>query len=213
MTRKILLDLFCGAGGAGAGYTRAGFAVVGVDIRPQPRYPFDFVQGDALAFCRMYGSRFDAIHASPPCQRYSVATWDRRRHPDLVGPTREVLAETSKPYIIENVPGAPLRGEVHVMCGSMFGLERAGLCIRRHRHFELNWSMTSPPCRHTDAKVVHVVGHGSISEYRRLGYHVGVDVWRELMGIDWMTRDELSQAIPPAYTQHIGHQLHEISTA
>jgi DNA (cytosine-5)-methyltransferase 1 len=200
-----LLDLFCGAGGAAMGYHRAGFTVVGVDIRPQPHYPFEFHQGDAMSF-PLEG--FDAIHASPPCQRYSLATPHDRRHlhPDLLGPTRARLEALNVPWVIENVPGAPLRADWSI-CGCQVGLK-----LRRRRLFETSWhdfAMVSP-CDHSDGPVVSVVGHGTPSWVRaQLGYNPTIRQYREAMGIDWMNRNELSEAIPPAYTELIGHRLLE----
>src|SRR5688500_14342326 len=127
MTRRPrLLDLFSGAGGCSVGYHRAGFDVVGVDVRPQPRYPFTFHQGDALEFCRAHAHEFDAIHASPPCQAYSVSRHinagpDAKQHPDLVDATREELERARLPWVMENVVGAPMHRPI-VLCGLMFGL-------------------------------------------------------------------------------------------
>lgn len=133
MTRPKLLDLFCGAGGAAMGYHRAGFEVVGVDIKPQPRYPFAFVQGDVLK-PPVDTSAFDVIHASPPCQGYSTQTADPSRHPRLIERVREMLVATGLQYVVENVEGArrAMRDPVR-LCGSSFGLD-----LRRHRHFESN---------------------------------------------------------------------------
>jgi DNA (cytosine-5)-methyltransferase 1 len=194
-----LLDLFCGAGGASVGYHRAGFEVVGVDIQPQPNYPFEFHQADAMTYPL---DGFDVIHASPPCQAFTVAqVIHGNKHDDLLTPTRERLIESGLPWIIENVPGAPMRRDV-VLCGSMFGERR----LRRHRWFAM-WcgtpALLTPPCNHGPV-TVSVFGHGG---------HVynGVAEWREVMGIDWMTRDELAQAIPPAYTELLGrHVLEQI---
>jgi DNA (cytosine-5)-methyltransferase 1 len=237
-----LLDLFCGAGGAAMGYHRAGFEVVGVDIKPQPNYPFEFIQWDALALVkdwmrgRYVGPRFknlwqmvDAIHASPPCQAYSVL---RRANPeaeydDLIGPTRELLEQTGLPWVIENVPGSPTRHLV-VLCGSMFGLgamsgdgvkaERMWRQLRRHRNFECSFPMMSHPCQH-EGEALGVYGGGPTGRYtfengakkdrygRRGGYQGTIAEKREAMGIDWMSAAELNQAIPPAYTELIGHQL------
>src|SRR5512139_314282 len=145
-----ILDLFCGAGGAAVGYHRAGFDVVGVDINPQPNYPFEFVQADALwalqqlqvgSLLDYHLSDFDAIHASPPCQRYSTATkrnGTELEHPDLIGPTRELLQATGLPYVIENVVGAPLRDSI-LLCGSWFALGADGYRLKRHRLFETSW--------------------------------------------------------------------------
>jgi DNA (cytosine-5)-methyltransferase 1 len=217
-----LLDLFCGAGGAAMGYHRAGFEVVGVDMHPQPHYPFEFVQADALEFLRTMidhptvGWSVDAIHASPPCQLYStVGKQAAKKHnityPDLVAPTRALLEETGLPYVMENVMGAPLISPIR-LCGSSFGLD-----IRRHRRFELGGFdiLLTPPCAHhwqkprfrsmdkrRNGALQTVVGvHGHIN-YR------GERALREAaMGIDWMTPDELAEAIPPAYTEWIGGHL------
>jgi hypothetical protein len=219
MTYRIL-DLYCGAGGAGTGYARAGFEVVGVDINPQKNYPYEFRQGDALQLNIAHVRRnFDAIHASPPCQAYSAGTGKERsagkEYPDLLPPTRVLLEQTGLPWVIENVVGAPMRGDL-LLCGSMFGLPG----LRRHRLFETSWhqfAMTQP-CVHTD-KTVTVVGHGPNSHSpfyleRRSRMNAGEDAEKwwfktccEAMGIDWMNRDELAEAIPPAYTEHIAHFL------
>jgi DNA (cytosine-5)-methyltransferase 1 len=210
--KPLLVDLFCGAGGASVGYSRAGFEVVGVDIDPQPRYPFEFFQADALDvlerwhWLELCGYRVAAIHASPPCQAYSVAVLDKTDRPDLLGATRECLEALGLPWVIENVPGAPMRAD-YILCGSMFGLPG----LRRHRLFETSWRgfALAPPCRH-DFAHVSVVGHGP-DHHSPFADLRGIGKWRELkqraMGIDWMTRDELSQAIPPAYTEFIGGQL------
>ena len=206
--RPLLLDLFCGAGGAAMGYHRAGFDVIGVDINPQPHYPFTFWQTDAFTDCIPYPPPA-AIHASPPCQAYSSATRNDIEYPDLVADTRRLLESTGLPYVIENVPGAPLNDPT-VLCGSMFGMRR----IRRHRLFETNFPLSVPsPCQHDSQRdVMNVTGHGEQGNTRRTGAHWGADARREAMGIDWMTRDELSQSIPPAYTEYIGTQLQTEST-
>jgi DNA (cytosine-5)-methyltransferase 1 len=198
-----LLDLFCCAGGAGMGYHQAGFEVVGVDINPQPRYPFEFHQADALEYALEFGHLFDVIHASPPCQFYSESTpMDKRaNHPDLIGETRRVLAQVGKPYIIENVEGAgghlidPI-----MLCGSMFGLPTI-----RHRYFECYPPLTVllPPCDHVEHPIL-MTPAGSNSRRSR---KARTDF--ESVGIDWMSRAEISQAIPPAYTKFIGEQLLE----
>ena len=194
MARPVLLDLFCKAGGAGMGYHRAGFDVVGVDIEPQKRYPFDFLQADALTVSL---AGYDAIHASPPCQLYSIthARAGRPERPDLVPAVRHRLAAAGVPYVIENVIGAPL---VHAVCldGGMFGLR-----VIRRRLFESNiYLMTPRPAfRPLNAGLECVAGNGSGVGCR--------DRWRRAMGIDWMTRAELAQAIPPAYTEYLGRQL------
>lgn len=211
-----LLDAFCGAGGCSRGYHDAGFDVVGVDIKPQPNYPYEFHEGDALEFIRDHGHEFDAIHASPPCQAYSIANniHGRDDHPDLVGATRALLAASGLPWVIENVPGAPMTNYV-VLCGLAFGLG-----VKRHRLFETSFWVWGPPLcpeghrgdwvsvfGHTVLERGHVIGKTKGGGNRIKRRHLGTDRGREAMGIDWMTRDELSQAIPPAYTQFIGEQL------
>lgn len=180
------------------GYYRAGFEVVGVDIAQQPRYPFEFIQADAMEF-PLEG--FDALHASPPCQAYSQAQRLRgREHPDLVSATRERLAATGRPYVVENVVGAPLRDPL-MLCGTGFALP-----MKRHRLFESNVWMMAPPCAHGRLERFRHRGEW-IRSIAPFGHEFPADVSRDVMGIDWMTRDEISQAIPPAYCQHIGDYL------
>ncbi len=219
MVRPRLLDLFCGAGGAAVGYNRAGFDVVGVDIHPQPNYPFEFVQADALEFLEgliVYGVGsppylFDAIHASPPCQAHTRAgalRTEKRDHPELIEPTRLLLIQSSLPYVIENVPGAPLIEPVEV-CATSFAVE-TGLDweLQRHRWFESNVPLEDSTCCHTGKPTISVVGHGATKSTRtRLGRNPSIAEKRLAMGIDWMNRDELSEAIPPTYTEFIGTQL------
>jgi len=206
-----LLDLFCGAGGAAMGYYRAGFEVVGVDIEPQKNYPFEFIQADAMRLpFRVLGRRFDAIHASPPCQAYSTVTPDRKAHPDLYGLTRNLLKISGLPYVIENVIGAPYSHGV-MLCGSMFGLAENGEWIQRHRNFETSWLIFQQDCMHSiEQKPLLVTGHAFIRECRDIKNHSRqgpFSLAMRLMGIDWMNRKELTQAIPPAYTEFIGKQL------
>lgn len=214
-SRPRLLDLFCGAGGCAAGYQAAGFYVVGVDINPQPSYCGDeFIQADALEFLAGYyepwfdgGEPFDAIHASPPCQRYiRSGNVDRDKHPDLLPAVRTALIATGLPYVIENVPGAPMQPDV-VLCGSMFD----GLAVRRHRWFEVNWPVApwTPPCDHSKP-VTGVYGHPHGAGGAAPGMLPGdLATWSDAMGIDWMTAKEIALAIPPAYTELIGRQLVE----
>lgn len=223
MSRPRLLDLFCCAGGASTGYHRAGFDVVGVDLAPQPNYPFEFHQADALEFARKHGREFDAIAASPPCQAYTTASGKARKHhgatyPDLIAPTRAALLAAGLPYVIENVEFArrhlvdPVR-----YCGSSFGLD-----VRRHRLFESNVELAAPPCDHgwqtprfrsLDSRIVKRGGLASV-----VGVHGNCNYAGEFplrcaaMGIDWMTNAELVEAIPPAYTEHIGAQLLAVLT-
>lgn len=188
-----LLDLFCGAGGAAMGYHRAGFTVTGIDINPQPNYPFEFWQADAT---KVPLGGFDAIHASPPCQHYAPVTRWRGTaddHPDLYAPTRARLEAAGVPWVIENVPHAPFEPDV-VLCGSMFGLP-----IRRHRWFIGQPSLNPwvQPCTHraTDLAFDHGGTSSTESEYR------------DAMGCGWMTVKESRNAIPPAYTEWVGRQL------
>jgi DNA (cytosine-5)-methyltransferase 1 len=206
MAKPRLLDLFCGAGGAGMGYHRAGFEVVGVDNRPMPRYPFEFHKADALEYVAEHGHEFDVIHASPPCQAYSESTPPEFRalHPDLIKPTQKALRETGKPYVIENVEMArahlvnPL-----MLCGSMFGLK-----IWRHRYFEICpiWLMSPMSCRH-DFDPILISGQGSTPKRNGKRYKSPIAEKREAIKIDWMTVYEITEAIPPAYTEFIGRQL------
>jgi len=203
-----LLDLFCGAGGAAMGYHRAGFEIVGVDIEPQKNYPFTFILGDALGPSIRDAQSFDLIHASPPCQahstlRYSPGAGD---YPELIEPTRRWLQETGIPYVIENVVGAPLVNPL-TLCGSMFDLRHDGFELRRHRIFETSFPILGIPCSHRDP----VLGlYGDLSKHRRRstrGIKAGIVEAGHLMGIDWMDRRELVQAIPPAYTEYLGRQF------
>jgi DNA (cytosine-5)-methyltransferase 1 len=205
-----LLDLFSGAGGAAMGYHRAGFEVVGVDIAPQPRYPFEFHQADALEYCAAHGQEYDVIHASPPCQRYTVGRKihdSGARYPDLVGPTRDLLRSIWKTYVIENVIGAPLLNPI-TLCGTMFGLH-----VFRHRLFESSHLLFAPQHAKHNGSTGATDGYSTLARGRN-GYIcvAGHNFIREegaaAMGIDWMkTRYELAQAIPPAYTEYIGKQL------
>lgn len=203
-----MLDLFCKAGGATRGYQRAGFYVIGVDHEPQPNYCGDeFVQADALTFPL---DGFDAVHGSPPCQMWSSY---RRSNPgrtdadyvNLIPATRARFQASGLPYVIENVPGAPLENPV-MFCGTGFALD-----VQRHRNFETNWPLMSPGCAHGRHAARYTASTGRVPNSRRT---VEIGVWRiplsvqqAAMGIDWMTREELSQAIPPAYTEHVGAYL------
>jgi DNA (cytosine-5)-methyltransferase 1 len=227
MNRPVLLDLFCGAGGAGMGYHQAGFDLIGVDIEPQPRYPFEFHQADALSILRTMvdypnfsgelwrPTSYAAIHASPPCQAYSAMSGCRlglaAEYPQLVDATRALLIETGLPWVMENVAGSGLAAQDDLfgtkglmLCGAMFGAE-----LYRHRMFESSLSLAAPnhprhlisasPAGHwRPGSVISVAGNCS-----------PISLARKAMGIDWMNRDELAEAIPPAFTRFIGEQLIE----
>jgi DNA (cytosine-5)-methyltransferase 1 len=206
MSRPRLLDLFSCAGGASVGYHRAGFEVVGVDIAPQRNYPFEFHQADALHYLAEHWQEFDAVHASPPCQRYSLMSQCRpglaEQYPDLLPPTRALLELTGLPYVLENVPGAPLRQDL-MLCGQMVGLE-----LYRHRIFESNVPLQQPthPAHTVPASKA---GHWKPGTVMSVSGHVS-PMWkaREVMGgIDWMNRAELAEAIPSQYSEFIGTQL------
>lgn len=209
---KRLLDLFCGAGGAAMGYHRAGFEVVGVDIKPQKNYPFKFHRTDAFEFLEEDGLDFDVIHASPPCQAYSFSSPKHKTYPDYIPLLRPMLEATGKPYVIENVLGAPLHFPM-TLCATMFGLSPSiqGWYLRRHRLFECNPLMLSPGgCTCDQVITAQVTGHL---------HHGATDGVRHrkpsrtcasaMMGIDWMTHKEIVEAIPPAYTEWIGKRLLE----
>jgi len=206
MRKFKLLDLFCGAGGASMGYYRAGFEVEGVDIKPQPHYPFKFYQADALGF-PLEG--YDAYHASPPCQRFSSlkTKWNSREHPDLLTPTL-IRFDKYKLWVVENVVGSPLPSHVQ-LCGSVFNLGSHGYQLRRHRWFQSNILIPVPSCTHK-GRAISVVGGVKIN---RLKTRVPLEWGKEAMGIDWMTWEELSQAIPPAYTEYIGKYLLKVLEA
>ena len=212
MANLIMLDLFCGAGGAAVGYNRAGFEIVGVDHNPQPNYPFEFHQADAMTYPL---GGFDMIHASPPCQAFTKYRNMRpdlpKRYPDLIDPIRQRLISESVPWVIENVVGAPLQNPI-TLCGSMFGLD-----VRRHRLFESNVALVAPLCDHSvwepnrfpggrsrERGNARVLCRGTVEVGR---WNIPLKTQNEAMGIDWMTLIELSESVPPAYMQYLGRQL------
>lgn len=215
------IDLFCGAGGASMGLHRVGFEVVGVDNRPQPRYPFEFRLGDALEADL---SGFDFVWASPPCQAHSAlkSMPNAKHHEDLIPATRDKLKAWGGPWIIENVMGAPLNDPV-MLCGTMFDLGTADgrAELRRHRIFESNVALLTMDCRHDAEMVCGVYGGHGRDRRRTVGVwgHAGgksirdgcqqfsTEQRREAMGISWMTGNELSQAIPPAYSEFLARQV------
>ncbi len=207
MPTRRLLDLFCKAGGAAKGYHDAGFEVVGVDIEPQPNYPYEFHQADAMMYPL---DNFDVVHASPPCQAYTALQRESGHFPDLYfeeyvpidlyAAIRDRLIKNNKPWIIENVIGAPFNKGI-VLCGSMFGL-----VVRRHRNFETSISLSAPSCRH-DLQPAPILVSG-ISGGNTLRHRKGVKRdWPKYMGMLWATPTEVTQAIPPAYTRYIGGLL------
>ena len=220
-----LLDLYSGAGGCAMGYHRAGFDVTGVDLKPMKRYPFTFVQADVLTLDPAWVASFDAIHASPPCQAHTSlkAMYNAKDHADLIPPTRDMLAAAGKPWIMENVVGAPLDRPI-MLCGTMFGLGVEEAELRRHRIFETSFPLLAPECRHGERDVIGIYGGHVRNRRRTIGiYGKGcrdsrrkldkgvadftIDQGRLAMGIDWMTTEELSQSIPPAYTEFLGAAL------
>lgn len=211
MRRPLALDLFCKAGGVSVGLHRAGFDVVGVDIEPQPRYPFMFKQADALTFPL---DGYDFIWASPPCQGYSPMRHapGAKGAPQLISDVRRRMP-VSAFWAIENVEEAawdmidPIK-----LCGSMFDLGAHGCQLQRHRLVETNFGLTAPPCSHDDRPVIGVYGGHARKRAASAGGRGTRDVWEgghkaaasEAMGIDWMTLGELSEAIPPAYAEYVG---------
>jgi DNA (cytosine-5)-methyltransferase 1 len=217
MSRPKLLDLFCCQGGASVGYHRAGFDVYGVDIEPQPRYPYLFhrgnavellvhlIEGGGLRFGNefLHLSDFTAAHGSPPCQAFTRCQKIMgNEHPDLVEPTRFLFQQSGLAWVIENVEGAPLKDPA-MLCGGMFGLE-----TYRHRLFEANFSLATPSHPEHVARTTKMGRAPVAGEFMHVvGNFSGVDRAREVMDMPWATRDGLREAIPPAYTEHIGRQL------
>lgn len=209
MSKPLMYDLYCKAGGATKGYQNAGFRVIGVDIEPQPNYIGDgFIQMDALEFLRRYLAgeyeKAHAFHASPPCQKYTKMQHIHKNgnsHPDLIDPTRRALDTIGVPWVIENVEESPLRVDL-MLCGTMFGIP-----FPKHRWFETNFPISTllPPCNHYKAYDPFHGGEDARGEREKVS---------KLFRIDWfMTREEVRNAIPPAYTEFIGHQLMQVLEA
>ncbi len=203
-----VLDLFCGAGGASMGYHRAGFKVTGVDIKHGKRYPFKYLRLNVMELQPSDLAEYDLIHASPPCQTHSItrnlriAQGKQTDKLDLIEPTRALLQASGKPYVIENVPGAPLFKPI-LLCGSAFDLK-----VRRHRLFESNLELKGTVCDHK--KQGRPVGvYGSMRDEIPSGGKTAesIEQAREAMGIDWMIWGELVEAIPPVYTEYLGKQV------
>jgi DNA (cytosine-5)-methyltransferase 1 len=210
-----ILDLFCGAGGAAMGLHQAfpDADIIGVDIAPQKRYPFKFYQSEVFEWAVFEWRDFDFIWASPPCQAHVSLRWmhNAKQHESLIGPVRRKLIELGRPYVIENVPSAPLMNPL-LLCGSMFGLGTKTAELRRHRHFEASFDtyiLKPMQCRHglRDRVIGVYGGHGRDRRRKVLAVDFPMADRREAMGIDWMTTTELSQAIPPAYSRYIGEQF------
>jgi DNA (cytosine-5)-methyltransferase 1 len=211
-----MIDLFCKAGGASVGYHRAGFEVVGVDIEPQPHYPFEFIQADALDVLadREFLADFDAVAGSPPCQSESDLRhrWPGNEYPDLLTPTLSLLEDVRIPWVVENVASTRKLPGSLVLCGTEFGLKarcRDGTVrwLRRHRRFGASFFiMGAGGCHCARRPIGGVYGTGGGGQMNR-GYKFHAPEGRQAMGIDWMTWPELSQAIPPAFTEHIGSAL------
>lgn len=202
-----VLDLYCGAGGASMGYHLAGFEVTGVDLKHGKRYPFTYRRMSVLDLKPEDLQDYDLIHSSPPCQTYSItknlriAQGKSTDKQDLIEPTRELLISSGKPYIIENVVGAPLINPVR-LCGSAFGLK-----VRRHRLFESNMPLNGIACDHkSQGRPVGV--YGSLNDEIPNGGRTAktIEQGRAAMGIDWMIWGELVEAIPPAFTKYLGDQ-------
>lgn len=200
-----VLDAFCCQGGASMGYYLAGFDVVGVDLHPQPRYPFRFIQADAVEFIARHGADFDLVVGSPPCQRYTLAQRIQgREHPDLIGPTREAMESTGRPWVIENVEDAgPHMRDPVTLCGAMFGLH-----TYRHRLFEASFPVAVPlhPRHiHPTVKMGRPLQEGDW--YHAVGNFSNVPYVRADMGVPWMTRDGIRECIPPSFARSIGEQV------
>lgn len=210
--RPRLLDLFCGAGGASVGYHRAGFDVVGVDIKPQLNYPFEFWQDDALEVLdgffdlRTDGASFDAIHASPPCHDHSSISRDTDGTAHLLADTLALVKASGLPWVVENVVGPTVKmdGWYFTLCGSMFGMQ-----VRRHRRFGASFSVLTPGCNHTGERPWTITGHGGGCDSKHSKKPKATDFWR-YMEMPWMEGKPpygVAQAIPPAYTEFIGTRL------
>lgn len=207
MKKLKLLDLYCCQGGAAFGYAKAGFTITGVDINPQPKYPYDFIQGDAIECLLHHGHEYDFIHASPPCQGYSNLTPEahKSKYKKSISGLRDILIKMNKPYCIENVAGAKNEMIMPTMlCGSMFGLR-----TQRHRYFETNFNLNIPmKCDHSTIPLLVTTASKASREKR---FKLGIkpkSVSNSVLayGIDWMDFNGLKECIPPAYTEYIGDQ-------
>lgn len=205
-TELKLLDLYCCQGGASTGYFKAGFNITGVDLYSQPKYPYHFIQSDAIDYLLKHGHKYDFIHASPPCQEYSQSSMQFRllgkQYPNLIEATRAALIKIGKPYSLENVPGSPLNNPV-LLCGNMFNIPSY-----RHRLFETNWTLDQPdhkPHIVKQAKMGRKIKDGEFIQY--MGHFPMVDYVRNFTGFNWMSQYGLAQSIPAEYTEYIGKQF------
>lgn len=203
---RYALDLFCKAGGASEGLKRAGFKVVGVDIEPQPNYPYEFYQKDALTISQEFLDEFDFIWASPPCQGFTAYRRTKKvgEYPNLIPAVRELLRNFEGGTVIENVEGAPLRDPL-ILCGSMFGLD-----VRRHRLFETNFRVTQLLCQHDiwTPRFPQATNRKNLRKTVEVGvYRIPLETQKKAMGIERkMTLAELSNAIPPSYSEYIARE-------
>lgn len=219
MQKPRLLDLFCCAGGAGMGYARAGFEITGVDIVAHKNNPHAVIVADALTLDPAWiAGNFDAVHASPPCQGYTTMRHapGAKGAPRMIGVTRELLQATGLPWVIENVEAAAdeMRNQL-LLCGTMFGLGAQGHELQRHRLFETSFQIAALACMHTERPVIGVYGGHARNRAAKHGGRGTKDTWdgghkaaaSKALGIDWMTLGELSEAIPPDYTEYLGQRL------
>jgi DNA (cytosine-5)-methyltransferase 1 len=216
LSSPVVLDLFCGEGGASAGYVRAGFGAIGVDqdARRGKHYPFEFHALDWRAGLDKFAGEADLIHASPPCQHYSKCGFigDRDKHPDLIGPVREALIATGKPYVIENVPGSPLIDPIE-LCGCMFHRSvRVGdmrFALYRPRHFELGFPAPAKPVHQPHVFTALPIFGNAYPYFIFIKYGIAVPGTKrcELMGCEWMTQAGVKEAIPPCFSQWIGERF------
>jgi hypothetical protein len=200
------LDLYCGGGGASFGYELAGFEVTGVDIKKQPNYVGDFICDDAIEYLLECGHLYDCVHASPPCQNYSkMCSGYRARgkeYPDLIDPTRQALIEVGLPYVMENVPDAPLHDPI-LLCGTMFNIR-----TYRHRLFECNFPISQPHHPEHIAKCNRPGRRPKDDEFiEYVGHFPGIDIVKDFTKLHWLTTQQLAQSIPPQYTRYIGRKL------
>ena len=205
-----LLDLFCCCGGISKGYHNNGFECTGVDINDNHKYPYNFIQSDVFELQLSFFEQFDIIHASPPCHRFVWGNHNKEKYPDLIDKTRQLLKKTGKPYVIENVPNAPLRKDL-LLCGEMFN----GLRVLRHRRFEIEGFTVLQPIHGKHKAPIHknksyyasIAGHGGES------YSYNINDWKKAIGIDWVNdKKHLTQMIPPKYSEYISKFFYEHNT-